>query len=229
MSDMIETVTFGVIAYNEHRYLPELLDDLMQQTYNKKLIEVILVDGESTDDTWQIMLDFRDKHKDEFRDVKTLKNTKRVQPAGWNMVIKKSTTDVLLRIDAHARLPKDFIEKNMDRINSGECVCGGPRENIIDEDTPWKQMLLMAEQSMFGSGFASYRQETVEKKDVKSLFHGAYRKEVLEKVGLFNEGLCRAVLHTSCRIKVLQLGNNPGIQFQFALGPRQLNQRRIAY
>ncbi len=191
MSDMIETVTFGVIAYNEHRYLPELLDDLMQQTYNKKLIEVILVDGESTDDTWQIMLDFRDKHKDEFRDVKTLKNTKRVQPAGWNMVIKKSTTDVLLRIDAHARLPKDFIEKNMDRINSGECVCGGPRENIIDEDTPWKQMLLMAEQSMFGSGFASYRQETVEKKDVKSLFHGAYRKEVLEKVGLFNEGLSR--------------------------------------
>ena len=52
-------------------------------------------------------------------------------------------------------------------------------------------MLLTAEQSMFGSGIASYRKETKTKKYVKSLFHGAYRKEVIEKVGLFNENLIR--------------------------------------
>ena len=49
MDERVQTVTFGVIAYNEHRYLPDLLQDLLEQTYPKELIEVILVDGESTD------------------------------------------------------------------------------------------------------------------------------------------------------------------------------------
>ena len=185
------TVTFGVIAYNEHRYLPDLLGDLLNQTYNKEFIEVILVDGGSTDDTYEIMANFQNNHRNEYRKIMVLDNPKRIQPAGWNVVIRNSTADLLLRIDAHARLPEDFIESNIECINSGEFICGGPRENIIDEDTSWKQMLLTAEQSMFGSGIASYRKETKTKKYVKSLFHGAYRKEVIEKVGLFNENLIR--------------------------------------
>ena len=185
------TVTFGVIAYNEHRYLPDLLEDLLKQTYSRSLIEVILVDGNSTDDTLNIMKAFQQKYKDVFLDIKVLDNPKRNQPAGWNVVLKNSTSDILLRIDAHARLPENFVEKNVECINRGEYVCGGPRENIIDENSPWKQMLLAAEQSMFGSGIASYRQDTEKKKYVKSVFHGAYRKEVVDKVGFFNEKLKR--------------------------------------
>ena len=186
-----KTITFGVIAYNEHKYLPDLLNDLLNQTYPKSLIEVILVDGESTDDTWKKMCDFKDAHKDKYREIKVLKNLKRIQPAGWNIVIKNTTSDILLRIDAHARLPEDFVEKNVACINAGENVCGGPRTNIIDEDTPWKRMLLSAEQSMFGAGVASYRQNTEKKRYVNSLFHAAYKKEVLERIGFFNECLIR--------------------------------------
>ncbi|MBR1796579.1 MAG: glycosyltransferase family 2 protein [Clostridiales bacterium] len=191
MGDTLTTVTFGVIAYNEHRYLPDLLSDLLKQTYPKELIEVILVDGNSTDDTWQIMQDFKEEQDRSYGTIKLLRNPKKIQPAGWNVVINNFTSDVLLRIDAHARIPEDFIEKNIACINSGEYVCGGPRENIIDEDTSWKRMLLSAEQSMFGSGIASYRKGTDKRKYVKSVFHGAYRREVIEKVGLFNEELIR--------------------------------------
>ena len=152
---------------------------------------MILVDGESTDDTWEIMTKFQEEHGQSYKAVKLLKNPKRIQPAGWNVVIKNYTSDVLLRIDAHARLPQDFVEKNVACINSGEDVCGGPRENIIDDDTAWKRMLLSAEQSMFGSGIAAYRNETKERTYVKSVFHAAYKREVIEKVGLFNEDLIR--------------------------------------
>lgn len=191
MSDSIQTVTVGIIAYNEQRYLPELLRDLLGQTYPHRWIEVILADGDSTDDTWQIMESFRAAHGSEFWNVQVLKNPKRVQPAGWNVVIQHFTTDVLIRVDAHARVPEDFVERNMACLQGGERVCGGPRENIIDEDTPWKRMLLTAEQSMFGAGVAAYRQGTDERKYVKSLFHAAYAREVIEKVGLFNETLIR--------------------------------------
>ncbi len=215
MDDVIQTVSFGVIAYNEHRYLPELLDDLLLQTYSKNLIEVILVDGKSDDDTLEIMLVFQREHSGEYRNIKVLENSRRVQPAGWNVVIRNSTADALLRIDAHARLPKDFIAKNVVCLNSGESVCGGPRENIIDENTPWKSMLLTAEQSMFGAGIASYRQGTGEKKYVKSLFHGAYRRDVLNNVGLFNEGLIRTEdneYHYRVRKAGYRICYDPGIR-----------------
>lgn len=191
MSEIVSTVTVGIIAYNEKRYLPDLLDDLLSQTYDKSLTEVILVDGESSDNSLEIMNRFKYKYLNEYADIKVINNPKRIQPAGWNVVIRNSTADVMIRIDAHARLSKDFIESNVKCINSGENVCGGPRENIIDENNAWKHTLLDAEKSMFGAGFASYRRDTEHKKYVKSLFHGCYKKSVIEKVGLFNEKLVR--------------------------------------
>ncbi len=191
MLPQVRTVTFGIIAYNEQQYLPDLLNDLLSQTYPKDRIEVILVDGDSSDDTWNLMQAFKDRCESSFLRVLVLHNPKRIQPAGWNIVITNSTADMLLRIDAHARIPKDFIQRSVERINAGEFVCGGPRANIIDEETPWKSMLLGAEQAMFGSGFASYRRAAEKITYVKSVFHAAYRREVLCKVGLFNEDLQR--------------------------------------
>ncbi|EGL38408.1 hypothetical protein HMPREF9126_0168 [Parvimonas sp. oral taxon 110 str. F0139] len=51
-------------------------------------------------------------------------------------------------------------------------------------------MLLEAESSMFGSGIAPFRNASG-KKYVKSMFHAMYKREVLEKVGFFNEKLLR--------------------------------------
>ena len=192
MCELIQTVTFGVVAYNEEKYLPDLLSDLLCQKYDKSLVEVIIVDGESTDKTWEIMQAFQDKYKDVFKSIKLLKNHKKIQPAGWNIVIENAKEDILIRVDAHARIPADFIEKNVECMNQGEHVCGGPRVNIIDDESSlWKRLLLGAEQSMFGAGIASYRNETESKKYVKSVFHAAYRRQVIEDVGLFNEQLTR--------------------------------------
>ncbi len=188
---LCKTVTFGVIAYNEQKHLPLLLDDLLAQTYPKESIEVILVDGKSSDLTEKIMADFKSQYESFFSRIVVLNNEKRVQPAGWNIVLKNAKADVILRIDAHARLNQDFIENNMKCINSGEFVCGGPRENVIDEETVWKHVLLEAEQSMFGSGIAVFRQDCKQRTYVKSVFHAAYRKEVIERVGAFNEELTR--------------------------------------
>ena len=65
-------------------------------------------------------------------------------------------------------------------------VVGGVRPNIVDEETPWKDTLLLAESSMFGSSIAPYRNGgngTGEKIYMKSLFHAAYRREVFDKIG----------------------------------------------
>ncbi|MEX5396991.1 glycosyltransferase family 2 protein [Streptococcus sp. ZJ93] len=191
MERAVKTISVGIVALNEEKYLPTLLDNILQQTYKRKAVEIILVDSLSTDNTKQIMLDFQKRYSDKYLDVKVLDNLKRIQSSGWNVVLSHFTCNAVLRVDAHAELPTDFIEENVNCLNAGEYVCGGPRTNIIDSDSLWKQSLLHVEQSLFGSGFASYRRNDTQKKYVKSVFHGAYRRETIEKVGMFNEQLVR--------------------------------------
>ena len=183
------TVSLCVIAYNEEKFLPNLLEDLAKQTYPHELIEIVLVDGNSSDQTKQVMMNFRDSEKS-FKEIKVLDNPKRIQAAGWNVAISHATEDVIIRIDAHTHIPAEFTEKNMRLQESGEYVTGGVRPCVIEDPNAWKNTLLEVENSLFGSSIAGSRHSN-EKKYVKSMFHAAYRKEVFEKAGLFNESLLR--------------------------------------
>ena len=111
-------------------------------------------------------------------------NPKKVLAPGWNNAITHSTGDIIIRVDAHAEIPPEFVENNVRHHEEGEMVTGGARPNIIDGSTPFKQTLLMAESSVFGSSAADFRRNG-KKRYVRSIFHGAYRREVFEKVGLF--------------------------------------------
>lgn len=182
-------VSFAIVAFNEAKMLPNVLEDLKKQDYPHDKIEVLLIDSMSSDDTKVIMEGFAEAEKD-FYDVKVLSNPKKVLPAGNNIMLDNYSGEVVVRVDAHASMPFDFISKNVQLIKRGEFVCGGRRPNIIDEPTMWKETLLAAEQSMFGSSIANYRNSYV-KKYTSSLFCGMYKREVFDKVGRYNEELYR--------------------------------------
>ena len=184
------TVSICVVAYNEQELIGKLLDNILAQTYPKNLTEIVLVDSLSTDRTHEIFDKFRAEHFDRYKNIIVTDNPKRKQASGWNVAIKSSTGDIIFRIDAHAEIPPEFVENNVKHHEEGEMVTGGARPNIIDGSTPYKQTLLMAESSVFGSSAADFRRNG-KKRYVKSLFHGAYRREVFEKAGLFNETLGR--------------------------------------
>ncbi len=188
MSDFL--VSLCTIAYNEQEYIGDLLNDFLSQSYPKEKTEIVLVDSASTDGTKAVFERFQEEHQHEFYNIVVAENPKKIQAAGWNKVISVSTGDIIFRIDAHARIPENFVENNVRHHLDGEMVTGGIRPNIIDDETPWKRTLLMAESSLFGSSIADFRRSS-EKKHVKSVFHAAYRREVFEKAGLFNENLGR--------------------------------------
>ncbi len=181
-------VSVAVVAYNEEKTLPKLLEDLFAQDYPHQNIEVLLIDSMSTDGTLGIMKEFAEGS--DFSHIKLLENKGKTLPYGCNVMLENYTGDAIVRLDAHASVPADFISKNVAVLESGEFVSGGRRPNIIDDNTNWKSTLLTAEQSMFGSGVASYRNSD-SKRYVSSVFHGMYKREVYDAVGLYNINLAR--------------------------------------
>lgn len=185
-----DLVSLCVIALNEERNIGRLFDNILAQDYDHSKIEVILVDSGSTDATKAMMQNFAQNTLG-FYDIKVLDNVGKIQPTGWNVAIRNSVGDLIIRVDAHAIIPSDFVKENVACIESGENVCGGRRINIIEGEHFGKKILLMAENSMFGSGVATYRNSD-KKQYVKTIAHACYKREVFDKVGLFNEKLLRS-------------------------------------
>lgn len=188
--DNVKTVSLCVVALNEENYIGRLLDDLYNQSFSHANTEILLIDGMSCDNTKQIMTDFKKKYESEYISIKVLDNQKKIQAAGWNVAINNYSTDVLIRIDAHTHIPSEFTSLNMEVLNDGENVSGGVRPCLIDDDSNWAKTLLETENSLFGSSISKARHAET-KQYVNSMFHAAYRRNVIEDVGLFNEDLLR--------------------------------------
>ncbi len=180
-------VSVCIVAYNEEDYLEDLLECIKRQTYDHQLMEILLIDSMSTDRTLELMQSFVEE--DLFYHAQIYKNSRQIQAAGWNIAIEKFSGEVMIRLDAHATIPDDFVERNIQNLKT-EDVSGGQRPCIVERTTPWKSTLLIAENALFGSGIAPFRRDTG-KHYVKTMFHPAYKREVFNKVGYFDEKLLR--------------------------------------
>lgn len=180
---MLVSVIVGLL--NEEKYLPKLIKDFKNQTYPKNKIELVFIDGMSEDKSVEILENFKRENK-EFYNILILENKKRILSAGMNIGIKNASGDCFLKVDCHSHITENFIEKNVEIIESGEFVCGGPRPNIIENNDDYSKTLLLVEENIFGSGIANYRKKST-KEYVNSVFQGMYKREVFEKAGLLNE------------------------------------------
>ena len=205
-------VSMIISAFNEEKYLPGLIKDIKAQTYSHNLLEIIFINAMSTDKTKEIMEDFQNSVTD-FFGVKVVDNYKKFQPSGFNLGYSISSGDVVVKVDAHSKITPDFIEKSVATIQSGENICGGKRPTIVETMDNFSKTLNLVEENMFGSSIADYRKADGERY-VNSIFHGMYRKEVFEKVGLLNEKLIRTEdneIHYRIRKNGYKIKYNPNI------------------
>ena len=179
-------ISFIIVAFNAAGSLNALLEDLLVQTIPHEQIEALLVDSASTDATRAIMLDFAKATPFE---VKVLDNPKRWLASGINVALGAATGDAIIRLDAHARIPKDFLQKNLQALERGEdivggCVLGGAPSGA------WESVLRTVDTSRFCGGAAPFRNGG-EARYVDTLAYALYRREVYDKVGLYDERLRR--------------------------------------
>lgn len=181
------SVSFIIVARNAAACLGALLADYAAQDYPVERRELIIVDGMSEDNTRAVVARFRDEHDD--LAVRVLDNPRLILATGWNIGLAESRGDILIRVDAHARIAPDFITRNVQRIDAGEDICGGQRVSRRPEGV-WGRVLHLVETSRFGGGSAGFRNPG-DARYVDTLAHAAYRREVFAKVGGLDERLRR--------------------------------------
>jgi len=198
-----------IIARNAGKYLENILSDILKQDYPNSDLEIILVDGTSSDNTLDIMKEFKNNHPE--IDTKILINRKKILSSGWNIALSNLSGKVILRLDANSRIPSDFFIKNMETLNNGYDIVGGETSTKIDEDF---NTVIVAESSRFGGSPAGFRNPG-KPRFVDTLAYAAYKREVFKIVGGYDERLVRTEdndMHYRMKKAGFKLFYNPEIK-----------------
>ena len=104
-------VSIVVSAHNESKNIGNLLDDLLKQKYDKDLIEIIVVNDRSEDDTGDILLRYADIHKI-LKIITINKADFSLSPKKYaiSKAIEIAKGDIILSTDADCRLNKLWLE-----------------------------------------------------------------------------------------------------------------------
>ena len=179
-------ISFIIVAYNAGRCLGDLLDDLLAQTVPHACIQALLVDSASSDNTRRLMEDFAARAPFE---TLVLDNPKRWLASGINVALAAASGDAVIRLDAHARMPRDFLENNLRALEKGEDIVGGYVAGG-EPGTRWESVLRTVDTSRFCGGAAPFR-NAGEARYVDTLAYALYRRKVYDSVGGYDERLRR--------------------------------------
>jgi len=125
--------------------------------------------------------------------LKLLNNPKKVTPCALNIGIKNAKGEIILWMSAHSRYEKDYISKcvkylkEYDADNVGGVMITLPRDNAFIG-----KAIATVLSHPFGVGNSVFKTGAKEPKWVDTVFGGCYKKEVFDKIGLFNESLVRS-------------------------------------
>jgi len=185
---LINKIIVSVVmpVYNEERYIERCIDSLLLQDYPKENMEWIFVDGCSTDNTMNLLEQYHEKYPSLIR---IINNPKQIVPCAMNCGIKASKGTYIVRMDAHAEYALDYISKciyyleHTDADNVGgvaETKAKGFVGNAISKVLS----------SKFGVGNSHFRTNG-DSGYVDTVPFGAFKREVFQKYGLFDERLAR--------------------------------------
>ena len=175
-------VTVAMPCRNEAGFIEACLRSVQAQSYPRERIEILVADGGSTDGTREILARLA---KEDDR-IRLIDNPQRIQAAGLNHAIRGSRGDVIARMDVHADYAPDYLEKCIEVLDrTGADNVGGAARCRAKGSV--QLAVCSALHSPLGFGGASFRNAEAEGY-VDTLFPGAFRRAIFEKVGLFDEG-----------------------------------------
>jgi len=180
-------VSVIVPCRNEEKYIEKSLGSLLKNDYPKEKLEIIVVDGQSTVRTKDILRELILKNPA----LKLFPNPSENTPAALNIGIRAAKGDIIIRADAHSQYPKDYISKCVKHLIRTDAWCvGGPLNTAAGAESVIAKMIASVLSCSFGVG-DSYFRTTAKEMYTDTVPFGAFKKDVFKRVGLYDERLIR--------------------------------------
>jgi len=187
---MTPLISIIIPCRNEEKYIGKCLDSIIKQDYPKEKMEVLVVDGASEDKTREMVEKF--KIQNPTFNVRLIDNPNKFTPHGLNIGIKEARGEIIIRMDTHADYERDYISKCVKYLKEYNADnVGGIIKTLPAKNTLIAKAIAICLSHPFGAA-SDFRLSPTEPKWVDTVFGGCYKREVFEKIGLFNENLIRS-------------------------------------
>jgi len=172
--------------YNEEKYIAKCLDSLLEQDYPLEQMEWIFVDGCSKDTTKSILEEYRKRYPEL---IQVLDNPDKTVPYAMNIGIAQAQGKYIIRLDAHADYNRDYISKCVHYLDTTDADNVGGVAETKSRGYVGESIAMMLS-SKFGVGNSQFRTNG-SSGYVDTVPFGAFRREVFEKWGGYDERLTR--------------------------------------
>ncbi|RIK74264.1 MAG: glycosyltransferase family 2 protein [Planctomycetota bacterium] len=178
-------VTVVMPVRNEQQHIARTLQQVLDQRHDGFDVEVLVVDGRSTDRTREIVRCVASQRPE----VRLLDNPHRLSSAARNTAVRHGRGEYFVIIDGHCEIPSqtylsDLV--NAFEVTGADCI-GRPQPLDVTGATPFQAAVAAARSSWLGhhpdSFIYTHELQTVPAASVAV----AYRRRVFERIGLFDE------------------------------------------
>ena len=175
--------------YNEQQYIIPCIDSIIAQDYPKDDIEVLFVDGMSTDNTRSIVTEYSVKYPF----IHLLDNPHKIVPYAMNIGIKAAKGDTIIRLDAHAEYLDNYFSEvtgYLNKLEGAENV-GGVCVTLPCNKSSMAIAIAEALSSTFGMGNSYFRTGSKDIKSVDTVPFGCFRAGLFDRIGYYDNELIR--------------------------------------
>lgn len=181
-------ISLVLVMRNEERFIRRCLDSLIRQVQGRDDVELLCVDGASTDRTREIILEYAEQYDM----VQLVDNPGKIVPTGMNLAIDRARGRVLIRMDAHTEYAEDYVDSSLEVLDRTRAdVVGGYCLTRPAQDTPTGRAIAAATSHAFGVGGGAFRVGGEEEKEVDTVPFGCFRHDVFNRFGKYDERLVR--------------------------------------
>jgi len=180
-------VSVVIPCRNERDYIGRCVQSVLESVSPGDL-EVIIIDGMSSDGTREVLGAIQERCPA----VRVVDNPKRTTPAALNVGLREADGDVVVVMGAHCELSPGYIRAATGLLLSrNEVGCAGGRTVPRATAGSLQKVLAAVLGSPFGVGNSHFRVATAGRREVDTVAYGAYRKDVIDRAGGFDERLTR--------------------------------------
>ena len=184
----MKKISIIIPCFNEEAFIESVLQNAFDQDYPAEHMEIIVVDGNSTDKTKSIV----QKIAETKPHIRLIDNPDRFAPYAFNRGIRASFGEVIYIWGAHSAYPSFYISRLLDWLEkSGSDNVGGLMKTQARSNSLSAIAIAKVLAHPLGVGNSSFRTGIKEAREADTVPFGCYRRDVFERFGYFDERLIR--------------------------------------